>query len=445
MQTLNFNCSHCGKLMAVGMNLLGRNVRCPHCKQVVQAPATSGPPPASPPIPEPSFQIPAEPKESHESIFGEVHDDDVFGTRQPKVQMPGEQAPVPLRPAEIDATVEMPPESARLDLPEFMPSSKTEPEPLPDFKPAGANPWDGPAPKGAEAEPLGDELPETKTPYVPRERASAGGGGGGIFVWILLLYSAAATAGVAYLYFNRVKESDKVNETNTQGAHPFSAIPDLYGHFDAAKRKEVVRPKGMPEAKLDVPENLRVTVKNTLPLGVLEVTPTRIEYKQVQRFDKKAGKAAFESKTLPRPLFLLHLRVKNTSDDVVLHPTDPAFNAIYRGEMPYTGIFAGGKMFMGGPWQWPDSQYERQYVEGQENDDKPLGPREERDYVIASIYSENILAHLGTLKEGETAVWHVQLRRGFEAWKDQAGQEKEVPVSSVIGVPFTLADVKIVQ
>src|SRR5947209_7491787 len=43
MQTVNFNCPFCGKLMAVGLNLLGRNVRCPHCKQVVQAPANAGP------------------------------------------------------------------------------------------------------------------------------------------------------------------------------------------------------------------------------------------------------------------------------------------------------------------------------------------------------------------------------------------------------------------
>ena len=67
MQTVNFNCPHCGNLMAVSMNLLGRNVRCPHCKQVLRAPAAAGgvsapPQPAaptpSPPAPVPTFNVP---------------------------------------------------------------------------------------------------------------------------------------------------------------------------------------------------------------------------------------------------------------------------------------------------------------------------------------------------------------------------------------------------
>src|SRR5579862_9555346 len=85
MQTVNFNCSFCGKLMAVGTNLLGRNVRCPHCKQVLQAPSTAGRPTAPPPptLPAPGVSTPA--VESPESIFGEAHDEDLFGTRPPKV------------------------------------------------------------------------------------------------------------------------------------------------------------------------------------------------------------------------------------------------------------------------------------------------------------------------------------------------------------------------
>lgn len=102
MQTVNFNCSHCKKLMAVGLTLLGRNVRCPHCKQVVQAPATAGanPPPVATQTrspTSPSFQPAPPPVESQESIFGETHDDDLFGTKQPKVRMPGEAPPPAMR------------------------------------------------------------------------------------------------------------------------------------------------------------------------------------------------------------------------------------------------------------------------------------------------------------------------------------------------------------
>jgi len=38
MQTLNFQCGHCGNLMAVGVEYLGLQVRCPHCGGIVIAP-----------------------------------------------------------------------------------------------------------------------------------------------------------------------------------------------------------------------------------------------------------------------------------------------------------------------------------------------------------------------------------------------------------------------
>ena len=97
--TVNFHCPHCGNLMAVGTNLLGRNVRCPHCKQVVRAPAAAGdaaavpgPAPQAPPLtpaPPPQFQVPA-PGEHHESIFGERHDEDLFGSEPLKPRLPTE-------------------------------------------------------------------------------------------------------------------------------------------------------------------------------------------------------------------------------------------------------------------------------------------------------------------------------------------------------------------
>src|SRR3954468_5525969 len=43
MQTVNFQCGHCGNLMGVSVEFLGQQVRCPHCQQVVVAPASAGP------------------------------------------------------------------------------------------------------------------------------------------------------------------------------------------------------------------------------------------------------------------------------------------------------------------------------------------------------------------------------------------------------------------
>src|SRR5262245_60167276 len=47
MQTVNFQCGHCGKLMGVSAEHLGQQVRCPSCQQVVLAPASGGPAPVS--------------------------------------------------------------------------------------------------------------------------------------------------------------------------------------------------------------------------------------------------------------------------------------------------------------------------------------------------------------------------------------------------------------
>ncbi|HEX4591017.1 MAG TPA: hypothetical protein VH120_13860, partial [Gemmataceae bacterium] len=41
MDVVKFPCSSCQKLMAVGPELLGHHVRCPHCQQVIVAPSSS--------------------------------------------------------------------------------------------------------------------------------------------------------------------------------------------------------------------------------------------------------------------------------------------------------------------------------------------------------------------------------------------------------------------
>lgn len=56
MHTVNFPCAHCGRLMAVGVEFLGRQVRCPACLQILvaeqPAPVTA---PAPPPVEDPLF------------------------------------------------------------------------------------------------------------------------------------------------------------------------------------------------------------------------------------------------------------------------------------------------------------------------------------------------------------------------------------------------------
>lgn len=454
MQTVNFNCPFCGKLMAVGLNLLGRNVRCPHCKQVVQAPRTAGPPTEGPKTePVPSFNLPSAPQESHESIFGEANDDDVFGARPPKVQMPNEPGAAPL-PSPSAYGAEQLPATARI------PSSQTA-TPYPDpeaptvsveagTQPPLANPWATDATPARQPEPPRadddevSELPARTHSYTPRPAARESGSGGGILIWILLLYGAAATAGAAYLFFTRTSGEQSGGQQPAR-QHPFVDIPDFFGEYDRVQRKKLARIDGMPPANLDVPKELQVGLGDTLVVGDLHVKPVRVEYREVKRFRKEVGRDGFETKENERPLYLLHLRIKNNSDDLLIHPTDPAFNSRYFPQTkmtPYTGVVVGQQRYLGGPFLWPDPQYERQYVDGQENDDKPLGPKEERDYVIASVPNASDIRKALDAAKDSPAVWRVQLRRGLMTVKDDQGKDHDISVTSVIGVVFAAADVQ---
>src|SRR5262245_55833421 len=201
-QTVNFNCPHCGNLMAVGTNLLGRNVRCPHCKQVVRAPAAPGeapaPPAITPPPPRPgaipSFNVPKQ-TEALESIFGERHDEDVFGSEPPKPKMP--DAPVApdvgiaQGPAEMVAVVTRPPPPIPASANPLAFDINVTPSPA--QTPASDN---RPAPPPAAA-----QFPTSA--YHPRKAREAAPATAA-FVWILLIYAGLATIAAGffgYQYF----------------------------------------------------------------------------------------------------------------------------------------------------------------------------------------------------------------------------------------------------
>src|SRR6266516_2508104 len=87
MQTVNFECGHCHNLMAVGEEYLGQQVRCPHCQQVVLAPA-----PAPPSVQAPTVEV--FPRDEYESIFTppESAGEDLFGEAAPLIEIPTEPA-----------------------------------------------------------------------------------------------------------------------------------------------------------------------------------------------------------------------------------------------------------------------------------------------------------------------------------------------------------------
>ena len=68
MAIVKFSCGKCGKAVAVDSAHLGKPVRCPHCQQIIQAPAAETPASVPAPAAEAAFSAPpAVPQES--SIF----------------------------------------------------------------------------------------------------------------------------------------------------------------------------------------------------------------------------------------------------------------------------------------------------------------------------------------------------------------------------------------
>ncbi|MCE9530864.1 MAG: hypothetical protein K8T89_07040 [Planctomycetes bacterium] len=455
MQTVNFNCSNCQKLMAVGMNLLGRNVRCPHCKSVVQAPATAGPakqpppPTVAPPTVVPTMSVPVKPQESHESIFGEVHDDDVFGTRPPKVKMPTEPNPVPMHtPAklkETEPTVQVyTPSNAN----NFNNAATQEFQQANDFAPANA-PWSA---SNRSHDEIQDhhavEENETgrsqafKAAARPIERKS---GGGGIFIWMILFYAVVASGVAGYLYFLNMKHEEKTPEAVKD--HVYLAIPDVFGYYERASRKEPAKIEGMPAVNLDLPKELEVQLGDTLRVGDLEVSPIKVESREIASYRKMKG----QNLIVPNPytfrkLFVLHLELKNLSEDVTFHPTDPYFSRRFSPQneldgKPYTGIVIGKTFLMGGPFPWPSKTNEREYIEGQQNDDKPFEPKEKRNVIIGSDIDVGRIQKAVDQAGSEMITWRVQLRRGLVKCKDKEGKEQEISASCVIGVNFKATDI----
>src|SRR5947208_2817375 len=101
METVQLQCGHCKKVMAISVEYLGGQVQCPHCKGVVQTPARMPTAAAAPPpAPAPDLEL-----QPHESIFaGAEASDAVLGeTPAPQVEMPIRDEPPPSVETEPDA------------------------------------------------------------------------------------------------------------------------------------------------------------------------------------------------------------------------------------------------------------------------------------------------------------------------------------------------------
>jgi hypothetical protein len=516
MPTQTFPCPFCAKKMGVGIELLGKKVRCPHCNQVLVAPAPAAmpveapapipvvaapPPPSPPPADVPSFNLPTQ--ESRESIFGEQVDesDDVFSSSDPKklqfVEMPPAQvqavppppaavepppappAPEPSIPTSAEAenpfaqlTFEAPPPPPPpAPIPVVVQPIPVPPPPPPPPPPvevvqpvpvvapveapppiAHANPWASPEPSAIAPVPtlvpVPDPAPIEDSPFssveapradrgrerggedqpARRSRPATAAGGPPLFrtgFFILAPYALIVTILAIYGLFLK---------SGVPAGHPLANLPDTIGEFGPAEKRKSGKLR-IPEG--DIPADQKVALGSKLEIGQLEIEPLAVNQRKLRIFAEGRTGAKQQTELTTSPALVMTMRIRNTSDDLTLHPLDPAFNRRTTGDEKIgTGLVVGKAAFWGGAISWPFSErVKRMYEEAQEADVTPLKPGESREYVVFSAASSRVVS--AVKNASDPILWRVQVRRGRIDFDG-----KDVPVTAIIGVEFHSSDVK---
>src|SRR5262249_3524628 len=141
-------------------------------------------------------------------------------------------------------------------------------------------------------------------------------------------------------------------------------------------------------ARNPIPNHLVTTIGVPIVLGELEVTPLAVERRPVVAYSQTRNKPNPERITASKDALVLRLKLKNVSHDVVFNPTDPCFDRNPRdaGDKPYTLVEVGKNYFYGGVIEYLTDAVDvsREWLEGQENDNRVLRPGEERQTVVAT-------------------------------------------------------------
>jgi hypothetical protein len=463
--------------MGVSTEFLGRQVRCPHCQQVVVAPppapnpeatviSETPPPPQEPAgLPETILHTPG-PSADPEDIFAPTEaSEDLFGrVETPRIEIP----PDPLaptvteeggfRPADAEPTLAstMPlfppavaaPEPANTDGTAILPSS------------GGEAPWLS----GTATELLTQPPPETpvgpppelpiEAPSAPRPARRKEPGTPWFMILVfspLLLYSIVITVFAVLLY---IQERDVEHQLRKR----FEIMPDEGDNPGVEKGKKISRqiyrydPK---VATLPLPEHLCTTLSKSggqpLRIGDVQITPVKVERKRV-----KVYVAGFEkAEPCLGDSLVLYFRVKNLSTEYAFAPLDNFFDRNWSPSTdqlpPFTQLEVDDKYrFYGGPAKWfpqGTTKEPRQWVEGRKGfEPELLQPGEEKEFFVCTDGSDpKAVRALFGVNKGEKVrepyhgpfLWRIRLRRGLVTIKD-----REYSATAVVGVRFTDEDIQ---
>jgi hypothetical protein len=415
MQTVQFSCSHCSKAMAVGVEHAGKAVRCPHCQQVVTAPAAAVPNPPvasfspdvpSPPEPSPApaetlatspgvnlpgfvFTPPPSPTEA-ESIFAppEEHTDDLFGeAAPPRLELPpmpsptveGEPPTLLASPGEPVDNGAVPAGTARIadPYPPVVPPPPADPgtELQSDELDPEATVADVPDPF------LAGTSPEAAPTAPAGEPASAGE-----MPWMTPAAAGSAVASVAATDELAATRAARRTTSQSDWYVPLAILP-LFGliaslglnfwliYWEMPRRARITidRLEALPDvgdvpgarknlnSALDtsdpklafapLPERLTTTLGQPLRVGDLEVTPRSVELRVVNVYVEGSARP----EPCPGPSLVLNLRLRNLAPDYAFTPLDNYFDRHYeRGvQVPLTQVEVGNRdRLLGGPARW---------------------------------------------------------------------------------------------
>jgi hypothetical protein len=480
METVQFQCGSCRKLMAVAKDHLGQQVRCPHCQQVVLAPAPApdpqpapAPTPAVPDLPAPLFTPPAT---DHEDIFSPQSESDSLFDEPAPVRLELPPAAAPPAPNGLGDSVE--PVLTPAPVSYWPPHEPAPPAPAAEVPPPPPEeptfPW-SPAPSdaapatfpteaalqapAAEAPAAAPSLGEAVTAAEPAPEELAGLAaapatsdevsvlsvrrppreGGGWFIPLvfvpLVLYAVGATffIGWSILKLNQMQEQQ-------QQQNLFDTLPDDGDSRGVTKdgRRISARPISFPERYTTgpLPEQQRLKLGEMRRFGVLEVTPVRVARKRVAVLVDTWPNA----QPCKHDSLVLTLKLRNVSDDQTFAPLDNYFDRHWKpgqGPVPLTHLVAGSHRLCGpARWNPPGGKDKTEWVQGRHRDLTGLKPGEEQQGFVCTdgddpVAARALFGEKGVPAEPGPFLWRVRLRRGLIDWN---GQERSA--TTVIGVEF---------
>ena len=463
MPAVHFQCGHCSKLMAVSHEHLGKQVRCPHCQQVVVAPSPQPPestaveaPP--PPLPETILHTPTSGADPEDIFSPAEASEDLFGQPPPpRLEMPPDPFATTLvtndagRPPQPETTLDStlpflssqspsePP--GQDDTTALLPASGNEPSWLSgthtETMPPPASNEPPPPLFTTQPAPILEAPSESASIPRPARRTEARVPWFLILVFVpLLLYSIIISIFAYRIYQIAEERGDQLRKR-------FEMMPDEGDSPGVQKGKRLTRYKYDPKATTQpLPDQLCTTLGQPLTIGDLQVTPRRVERQRVRVVVEKYKPEPCLSDSL-----VLYLDMKNLSADYAFAPLDNYFDQHWSsGEPfpPFTLLEVGEKHFYGGPAAWHprgDLKNKREWVEGRNDLPDVLQPGEDKEFfvctdgndprAVAVLFGANAQnAYHGAL------LWRIRVRRGLVHVID-----KDFPATAVIGVRFSDKDI----